>query len=70
MTGQTPNRAHQSSVTIVPGLETLGTDAYPLALQFSYHSGPKGPELRNRLAWPRDAEEIMEPVLPAVLGFV
>jgi hypothetical protein len=70
MTGQTPNRSGQSSIAIIPVFEALRTDPNPLGLQFSYHFRPQGPELRIRLARPRDAKQIMQPVLPTVLGFV
>jgi hypothetical protein len=67
---KTPDRPHQSCITIIPILEALRSRLDPLRFQFSYHFPPRGAELRSQFARPRDAYPLMKPTFPIVVGFV
>jgi hypothetical protein len=70
VTRKTPYRPHKPSIAVIPNLKALRSCPNPFRFQFVYHLGPYVLELWSLLARPWDAQEVMQPLFPMVIGLV
>jgi len=70
VTSQTPYRPYESGIPVVPRSEAPGPGSNPFCFELSHYFVPQDPKFLNQVAWPPDAQAVMELAFPVFIVLV